>query len=209
MAKRVTAGTMTRTTGRGQSGRRATPAGKVVRSAVSSSDPAAPVRRKPGRPKGSTNKVAGKTKAVTRATRAASNTAAAKPVRRTVPTPARDVAPKPSKEELRSQVETLTISHDKLRARLREANKAAKAAAARIAELEEQVARHEHDLASAAVPEPAPAKAGRRRTPVRDPGDAVPPGVAVETPVAPDEEAEAARENLEHHLHSGPGEKED
>ena len=49
-------------------------------------------------------------------------------------------------------------------------------------------------------PERAPRKARQRRE--RDPGDAVPPGVAVEEPAPLDEEAQAALEKLEE-LHEG------
>jgi hypothetical protein len=113
---------------------------------------------------------------------------------------------KVSKDELRAQVEKLERTNATLRTRSREANRAAKTAAARIAALEEQVARLEKQVAAqttrAERGQPASPPKGRRRVPRReiDPGDAVPPGVAVEEPAAPDLEAEMARENLEEHL---------
>lgn len=110
-----------------------------------------------------------------------------------------------SKDELRAQVAKLERANARLRARSREANRAAKTAAAHIAELEDRVARLEKQVTS---PPPAvrrarpPGATSRTRRPEqdRDPGDAVPPGVAVEAPAPLDEEAEAARENLEQHL---------
>jgi len=115
-------------------------------------------------------------------------------------------APKLSKDELRAQVEKLERANATLRTRSREANRAAKTGAVRIAELEEQVARLEkhvaHQTARAGGGQPASPPKTRRRGQRReiDPGDAVPPGVAVEEPAAPDLEAEMARENLEEHL---------
>lgn len=41
------------------------------------------------------------------------------------------------------------------------------------------------------------------REPDRDPGDAVPPGVAVQDPEPPDEEARRIQTSLESRLHSG------
>ncbi len=131
---------------------------------------------------------------------------ATKPVavaKRTTGAPA--PAAKTSKGELRAQVEKLEQTILALRAKSREANRAAKTAAARIAELEDQVAQFE----KAAASQPAPAKRGPKpASPVRtrssdrtiDPGDAVPPGVAVQEPALMDEEAETALENLEEHL---------
>jgi hypothetical protein len=113
--------------------------------------------------------------------------------------------PQVSKDELRAQVEKLERANATLRAKSREANRAAKASAARIAELEEEVARLERKTASQAAPakrgpKPATAPRSRRQSRSVDPGDAVPPGVAVEEPAPVDEEAEAARENLEENL---------
>ena len=88
------------------------------------------------------------------------------------------------------------------------ANRTAKATARRIAELEEQVAQLQAEAAQPAAP-PAPpaadAKIVRRgRPPGRrkgiDPGDAVPPGAAVQDPKPLDEEASAARDALEENL---------
>ena len=91
-----------------------------------------------------------------------------------------------------------------LRARSRGANKAAKVAAARISELEGQVAQLEQ---SVVVPPAAP-KQGAKPKPAEtaqikwqgraiDPGDAMPPGVAVQEPKPLDKEARSALENLE------------
>ncbi len=158
----------------------------------------APVaKRKPGRPPGS--------KTLSKA--------AAKPAPKTgrrtaTPKPVATAVPKLSKEELRDQVEKLERSVATLRARSRDATRAAKTSAARIAELEAQVAQFE--TAAAAKPAPAeqapkPARATRPRRRSRDidPGDAVPPGVAVVEPAPLDEEAETALENLEAHLGDG------
>ncbi len=114
-------------------------------------------------------------------------------------------APKVSKDELRAQVEKLELSVASLRTKNREANRAAKTAAARIAELEDQVARLEKAAASQAAPAKRGSRSaspgrGARRSKVIDPGDAVPPGVAVEDPAPLDQEAETALENLEEHL---------
>lgn len=112
-------------------------------------------------------------------------------------------APSVSKDELRSQIEALQRLVATLRTRSRDANRSAKSAAARIAELEEQVARQ---TATASAPDAAeaageatPSQAGRGSRDV-DPGDAVPPGVAVREPAPLDEEAETALENLQEHL---------
>jgi hypothetical protein len=104
--------------------------------------------------------------------------------------------PKLGKAELQALVERLSRGNTNLRARNRASKEAAKTAEARIAELEEQLARLEKELAAAA-PQP-PRRRPRHRE--IDPGDAVPPGVAVEEPAPPDLEAETIRENLEKHL---------
>jgi chromosome segregation ATPase len=118
--------------------------------------------------------------------------------------PAEAPATKASKGELRSQVGRLEQLVASYRAKSREANKAAKAAAARISELEGQVAQLERRAAAARASssEVKPGKPPRAKRRVReiDPGDAVPPGVAVEKPAPLDAEAEAALENLEEHL---------
>jgi hypothetical protein len=150
----------------------------------------APERRKPGRPP-KTIVAAVLPKAV-KATKAAARAPAAPP------------APKVSKDELRAQVEKLEGLVAALRIKGREANKAAKAAAARISELEAQVAQLEEKVAAAPAPvqQQKPARAKRRGREI-DPGDAAPPGVAVQEPAPLDEEAETALENLEEHLGHG------
>lgn len=107
----------------------------------------------------------------------------------------RSAKPKLSKDELRARVEKLERANATLRAKNRESTRAAKEAAARIAELEDEVARLRREQDNAT----RPARRPRSRREL-DPGDAVPPGVAVEEPASPDLEAETARENLEHHL---------
>ncbi len=104
---------------------------------------AATIRREPGRPKGSTNKVAAKSKPSSRSsqrTPRATVAKAAKPIRRAAPVARAEAVPKMSKDDLRAQVQKLTTSVATLRAKLREATKAAKLAASRITDLEEQVA---------------------------------------------------------------------
>jgi hypothetical protein len=167
--------------------------------------------RKPARPAGVAAKTAVSSKA---ASIAAQRTAAAAeaPERRKPARPAKAAARMPvvppalkvSKDELRAQVEKLGQLVAALRAKGREANKAAKAAAARISELETQVAQLERRVAAApaTVQQPKPARAKRRSREI-DPGDAVPPGVAVQEPAPLDEEAETALENLEEHLGHG------
>ena len=115
--------------------------------------------------------------------------------------------PPPSKGELRAHIEKLEAANVALKAKGREANRNAKAAARRIAELEEQVTRLQANAAPVAPPI-AEAKGVRRgRPPGRskgvDPGDAVPPGVAVQDPEPLDEEAVAARNALEDNLSGG------
>jgi len=71
--------------------------------------------------------------------------------------------------------------------------------------LEEEVARLEKKVASqtAAAGRGSKSRAaprGKRQSPSRDPGDAVPPGVAVENPAPLDAEADSARDNLEKQL---------
>ncbi len=113
-------------------------------------------------------------------------------------------APKISKDELRVQVEKLERSVASLRLKNREANRVAKTNAARIAELEDQVASLEKKAASQTAlgkrgsKSASPSGSGRRSGAI-DPGDAVPPGVAVEDPGSLDQEAESARENLDEH----------
>ena len=113
---------------------------------------------------------------------------------------------KVSKGELRTQVEKLERANSALRAKSRAAGQAAKTAAARIAELEDEVTRLGKQLAAQGIDagggQAAASRKGRRRAQHReiDPGDAVPPGVAVGKPAPPDLEAETALENLEAHL---------
>jgi hypothetical protein len=142
--------------------------------------------RKPGRPAAAVAKTAPKKK-VPAATKA----------------PAPAPAPKLSKDELRVQVDKLERANATLRAKSREVTKAAKTALARVAELEDQVARLDEELAGQKAARPAASPPKRRRPAERhevDPGDAVPPGVAVQEPEPQDTEAETARENLEEHL---------
>ena len=124
-----------------------------------------------------------------------------------VPAAAPTRVPPPSKGELRAHIEKLEAANIALKAKGREANRNAKAAARHIAELEEQVAQLQANAAPVASPI-AEAKAVRRgRPPGRskgvDPGDAVPPGVAVQDPEPLDEEAVAARNALEDNLSGG------
>ena len=111
---------------------------------------------------------------------------------RTAPKP----APKPSKDELLAQVEKLERTVLRLRNRNKSLTQAAAAAKERIEELEAEIARRASPAASrpSAPRSPAP---GPRRQRERDPGDAVPPGVAVETNAPLDAEEEAVKERLE------------
>jgi hypothetical protein len=109
-------------------------------------------------------------------------------------TPSRAV----SKDELRAQVEKLERANATLRAKTREATRAAKLAAARIAELQDEVARLQTPRAAQTASRAATMPDDG--SPDIDPGDAVPPGVAPQDPEPPDQDAETARENLEAHL---------
>jgi hypothetical protein len=163
---------------------------RIAKATKSISKPAA-TKRKPGQP------AAAGTPSMTKTTKRAA-------VPKRVPATAGPV-PKISKDELRAQVEKLELSVASLRTKNREANRAAKTAAARIAELENEVARLEKKAAFQAAPgkrgsiPASPGRSGRRSRAI-DPGDAVPPGVAVEEPAPLDREAETALENLEEHL---------
>ncbi len=135
--------------------------------------------------------------------------AKATPARVTAPAPAAAVPariPPPSKGELRAQIEKFEVANAALKAKSREANRTAKAANKRIAELEAEVAQLQ-EQAARPVAAPAAEKVVRRGRPLRsreiNPGDAVPPGAAVLEPEPLDAEAEAARDALEAHL---PGE---
>ncbi len=104
-------------------------------------------------------------------------------------------------------MEELQAAKAALQAKGREASRAAKLAERRIAELEAQVEHLQGEAAKTAVPavQEGEAKRSRRgRPPGRknaiDPGDAVPPGVAVLEPEPMDPEAEAARDALEENL---------
>jgi hypothetical protein len=151
---------------------------------------AAPIeKRKPGRP-AKASIVAPPIS--TRATKTASRAPAPPPT------------PKVSKEELRAQVDKLEQLVTTLRAKNREANKAAKGATARISELEQQVAQLEKKSASAPAPvrRPGPSKPARAERLGRevDPGNTDPPGAAVQEPAPLNDDAETALDNLEEHL---------
>lgn len=100
--------------------------------------------------------------------------------------PVAAVAPMPklSKDELRAQVDKLGRANANLRSRNRELKRAIAEASDRIAALEAELGRNEGQVAAAA-PAGARKEPGRRtarRGRDRDPGDAVPPGVAVQEP---------------------------
>ena len=111
--------------------------------------------------------------------------------------------PPPSKGELRAQIEKLEGANAALKAKSREANRTAKAANKRIGELEAEVQQLQ-EQAARSVAAPAAEKVTRRgrlpRSREIDPGDAVPPGVAVLDPEPLDAEAKAARDALEEKL---------
>ncbi len=103
--------------------------------------------------------------------------------------------PKLSKDELRAQVEKLEQANATLRAKGREANRAAKANTARIADLEDQVNRLEKQAKTEAAPvksRPRSSTPGRvkRSKAGNDPGDALPAGVAVQEPAGLKEDAD-------------------
>jgi hypothetical protein len=109
--------------------------------------------------------------------------------------------PMVSKGDLRAQVEKLEQTAATLRVKSREANRTNRQANARIAELEEEVARLEKQVASqSGAAKRGATRAGARKSRDIDPGDAVPPGVAVQEPEPLDQEAETAKESLEEHL---------
>jgi hypothetical protein len=105
-----------------------------------------------------------------------------------------------SKDELRAQVEKLERANAALRAKSREATRAAKLSATRIAELEDEVARLRGQPPGTTDSHSAGSSNSGPQERDIDPGDAVPPGVAPEDPNPPDQEADIARENLEAHL---------
>lgn len=176
-----------------------------------------PARRKPGRPVGAKKSGTGAAKLVP-AGQAAQRLKSGRPAKVPAPsaqpklassrarqqTPTVSSPPKLSKDDLRAEVGRLERLVARERAKSRAANKAARAAAARIEELEAQVARLEKRFAAApaSMPQRASAKPARKKRPTSDidPGDAVPPGVAVQEPEALDAEAAAALENLGEHL---------
>ena len=97
----------------------------------------------------------------------------------------------------------LEAANAALKLKGRETNRAAKAANSRIAALEAEVVGLQQQ-ASRPVAVPKAEKAVRAARPPRvreiDPGDAVPPGVAVPDPEPLDAQAEAARNALEENL---------
>jgi chromosome segregation ATPase len=110
-------------------------------------------------------------------------------------------SPTLSKDELRSRIETLERANANLRATNRTLKRAADEAAERITELERYVSRLERKGA----PQANASKPGRRRDdrqkqPDRDPGDAVPPGVAVQSPEPLSHEDERVLEHLNEEL---------
>jgi len=164
-----------------------------TRKAAATKQAAGPTR-KPGRPAATAAKTPAKR--LETAVAAKPKQAAAAPA-----------APKLSKDELRTRVEALERTNATLRAKNRDANRSAKTAAARIAELEEQVAQLEKRLAAAQRKSaPSAATPRKRRSRKIDPGDAVPPGVAVQEPAPLDVEAETALENLTEHLEANQSE---
>ena len=131
------------------------------------------------------------------------------PARTSTTTPTPTAAPKLSKDELRAQVAKLEGSNATLKAKSRDMNRAFKAANSRIADLEAELAELRDQAAATQVvakpvkeaKTPRAARASRKAS--IDPGDVVPPGVAVEEPQPLDEEARAARDALEEHLSAG------
>lgn len=116
--------------------------------------------------------------------------------------------PKPSKDELRAQVEALERTVAKMKAKAKVMRATARQADARMTELESEVSRLEAALAKASRAVPAKAARATAVRPSkpprqRDPGDAVPPGVAVQDPEPLDAEAEAALASMEEKLSGG------
>jgi hypothetical protein len=101
-----------------------------------------------------------------------------------------------SKDELRVQVEKLEHANATLRAKNREANRTAKTAAARIAELEEIVAGLEKKAESQAAKGEQAARPSLAKRPRR--GLAMPAGVADQEPAPLDEAGAAPEEQLGH-----------
>lgn len=116
--------------------------------------------------------------------------------------PKSGAGPKYSKDELRARIEKLERANVTLRAKARESARSAGESAARVAELEGEVRRLERKVTPKATARPA--SGGRKPRgrppspgPEHDPGDAAPPGVAVETPEPPHEEDQHALERLD------------
>ena len=116
-------------------------------------------------------------------------------------------ASKNAQEALKAQIETLEKTVIAIRTKSRATEKQLQLAEARIADLEDGIQTVATDLAgvvallqSTAVAEADAAMPEEKEI---DPGDAVPPGVAVQEPAVADAEAEEARENLEEHLRDG------
>ncbi len=109
-----------------------------------------------------------------------------------------------TKDELQARVGKLERANSNLRAKNRELTRAARESDEQVASLEQELRRLERK--SAPKPDSDAPKPRRRRRadahadadrPERDPGDAVPPGVAVETPEPLGEEDERVKERLE------------
>lgn len=121
---------------------------------------------------------------VTKAPRAAARVPAAPP------------APKVSKDELRAQVEKLQLLVAALRAKSRETNKAAKAASARIVELEASVADLEKKASAVPVADeaPSPMKTPRAKRQARKPNKDAPETVTA-APAPLDMDTDVAAED--------------
>ena len=184
---------------------------RAVKTTAAPAKPTPPARKVAPRPVPPTKRaaVAPIETPVIETPRGAAKPSRSAPARTTTTAPAPTVAPKLSKDELRAQVAKLEGSNATLRAKSRDMNRAIKAANSRIAELEAEIAElREQVAATEAVNETTEApKASRRARTTRkapiDPGDAVPPGVAVAEPQPLDEEAQAARDALEEKLSGG------
>ena len=200
MARSASVRMATTTINRRKPGRPKGSTNKVFSASKVPTAEAATIRRKPGRPKGSTNKVAAKSKPLSRSSQRTPRVAVAKatkPVRLAAPVARAEAVPKMSKDELRAQVQKLTTSVATLRAKLREATKAAKLAASRITDLEEQVTQRDRNAAPAGPEDDRSGKVTRPRgtrgkTTSHDPGGAVSPSDTVEGSLPVDDEAEAA-----------------
>ena len=183
---------------------------RVAKTVAAPAKPNLPARKSVSRPVTPTKKAAtapAETPAM-KAPRVAAKTSRSTPApaRTSTTTAAPTRAPKLSKDELRAQVAKLEGSNATLKAKSRDMNRAFKAANSRIADLEAELAelRDQAAAAQAAAKPAKQAKAPRaartlRKAPL-DPGDAVPPGVAVEESQPLDEEAQTARDALEEHL---------